>query len=157
MQKITPCLWFNGNVDQAIKLYTSVFKNSKIKDISHYPASSPIKPGEIMVAVFEIENQEYMILNAGPQHPFTEAISFIVNCENQPEVDHYWNSLLENGGKADQCGWLKDPYGVSWQIVPTVLGKLMASKDPKKASNVMQAMMQMKKLDIAKLEEAYNK
>ena len=157
MQKITPCLWFNGNVDQALNLYTSVFKDAKIKNVSRYGNAGPGKPGDVMVAVFEIENQEFMILNGGPQFPFTEAVSFTVHCETQQEVDHYWDSLIANGGQESQCGWLKDPFGLSWQIVPNILGRLMTDKDPKKAGSVMQAMLQMKKIDIAKLEEAYNK
>lgn len=155
MQKITPCLWFSGRVNEALNLYTSVFKNAKVKDISHYPDSSPILPGEILVATFEIENQEFMILNGTPNFVPTEATSFVINCSNQQEVDYYWDALTANGGQEGQCGWLKDPFGVSWQVVPTIINELM-SKDPAKGSKVVIALMDMVKIDIAKLEEAFN-
>lgn len=157
MQKITPCLWFNGRVDEALNLYTTVFKNGKTKQIARYGETGPGKPGSVMTAVFEIEGQEFMILNGGPLFPFTEAVSFTVHCSSQEEIDHYWNSLTANGGKESQCGWLKDPFGLSWQIVPNILGQLLRDADAKKAQNVMQAMLQMQKIDIAKLQEAYNK
>lgn len=157
MQKITPCLWFNGHVDEALDLYKSVFKSFNLKNISRYGEAGPGERGSVLTAVFEIEGQEFMILNDGPLFPFTEAVSFTVHCETQEEVDHYWNGLIANGGQESQCGWLKDPFGLSWQIVPNILGKLMADKDAGKANNVMQAMLQMKKLDMAKLQEAYNK
>ena len=156
MQKITPCLWFNGKVDEALTLYTSVFKDVKVKNISRYGKAGPGEPGTVLTAVFELEGQEFMILNGGPQFPFTEAVSFTVHCKTQEEVDHYWNGLTANGGQESQCGWLKDPFGLSWQIVPDILGKLLADKDPKKSGNVMQAMLKMTKIDIAKLQEAYN-
>lgn len=157
MQKITPCLWFNGRVKEALELYTNVFKNAKVKNISYYPEDGPVMPGEIMTAVFEIEGQEFMILNGGPRNVFTEAVSFIVNCETQEEVDYYWESLTANGGQEVQCGWLKDPYGLSWQITPVILSKYITDEDPLKALNVFNAMSQMVKIDIAKIEEAYNK
>ena len=144
MQKITPFLWFENQAEEAAKFYGSIFKNSKI--ISSNP----------MVVTFELEGQKFMALNGGPQFKFTEAISLFVDCETQEEVDYYWKKLTE-GGKESQCGWLKDKYGLSWQIVPSILGKLMGDKDPKKANNVLQAMLQMKKMDIAKLKEAYEK
>ena len=144
MQKITPFLWFENQAEEAAKFYGSIFKNSKIL------SSNP------MVVTFELEGQKFMALNGGPQFKFTEAISLFVDCETQDEVDYYWEKLTE-GGKGSQCGWLKDKYGLSWQIVPTILGKLMGDKDPKKANNVLQAMLQMKKMDIAKLKEAYEK
>jgi predicted 3-demethylubiquinone-9 3-methyltransferase (glyoxalase superfamily) len=144
MQKITPFLWFENQAEEAAKFYGSIFKNSKI--ISSNP----------MVVTFELEGQKFMALNGGPQFKFTEAISLFVDCETQEEVDYYWEKLTQ-GGKESQCGWLKDKYGLSWQIVPGILGKLMGDKDPKKANNVLQAMLQMKKMDIAKLKEAYEK
>ncbi|MEN0053110.1 MAG: VOC family protein [Mucilaginibacter sp.] len=156
MQKIIPCLWFDGKVEEAIKFYTSLFKNSKVKDISHYGEGAPQPAGTILVATFELEGQEFMILNGGPAFKFTEAISLSVNCETQEEVDFYWEKLSADGGQESQCGWLKDKYGLSWQIVPTVLGKFLRDQDKKKAGNVMMALMQMSKLDIKKLEEAYN-
>lgn len=156
MQKITPCLWFNGRVKEALDLYTSVFKSAKVKNISYYPEGGPVTPGEIMTAVFEIEGQEFMILNGGPRNLFTEAVSFTINCETQQEVDHYWSSLTVNGGQEVQCGWLKDPFGLSWQIIPTILTEYITDKDPVKALNVFNAMSQMIKIDIAKIQEAYN-
>jgi len=156
MQKITPCLWFNGKVDQALDLYTSVFKDSKVKQIARYGETGPGEPGSVMTAVFEIEGQEFMILNGGPQFPFTEAVSFTVHCNDQKEVDYYWDSLMANGGEEVECGWLKDPFGLRWQIVPDILPRMLADKDPAKSQKAMQAMLQMKKIDIAKLEEAYN-
>jgi predicted 3-demethylubiquinone-9 3-methyltransferase (glyoxalase superfamily) len=155
MQKITPCLWFSGQVNEALNLYTSVFKNAKVKDISHYPENSPILPGDILVATFEIENQEFMILNGSPNFPQTEAISFVINCKSQEEVDYYWDALTTNGGQEGQCGWLKDRFGVSWQVVPTIINELM-TKDPAKGSKVVIALMDMVKIDIKKLEEAFN-
>ena len=144
MQKITPFLWFENQAQEAAKFYGSIFKNSKIIN------SNP------MVVTFELEGQKFMALNGGPQFKFTEAISLFVDCETQEEVDYYWEKLTA-GGQESQCGWLKDKYGLSWQIVPSVLGKLIGDKDPKKANNALQAMLQMKKIDIAKLEEAHRK
>ncbi|MXN91641.1 VOC family protein [Flavobacterium sp. Sd200] len=157
MQKITPCLWFSGRINEALDLYTRVFRNSKVKVISYYPKESPILPGEILTAVFEIENQEFMLLNGTPEFPFTQAVSFTVNCETKEEIDHYWNSLTANGGKEIQCGWLEDPFGLSWQITPIILDKYITDSNPKKALNVFEAMSKMIKLDIAQIEEAYNK
>lgn len=156
MQKIIPCLWFDGKVEEAINFYTSLFKNSKIKNISRYGEGAPQPAGTILVATFELEGQEFMILNGGPMFKLTEAISLSVSCETQEEIDFYWEKLSSNGGQESQCGWLKDKFGLSWQIVPTALSKLLQATDPKKASNVMGALMQMQKLDIAKLEQAYN-
>lgn len=155
MQKITPCLWFNGRVDEALKLYTSLFSNTQIKDISRYGEGAPMPAGDIMVATFELENQEFMILNGGPHFKPDEAFSLVVHAKDQAEIDHYWNSLTANGGQESMCGWLKDPFGISWQIVPNTLNELM-TKDPSKAGKVFGALMQMKKIDIAKLEEAFN-
>jgi predicted 3-demethylubiquinone-9 3-methyltransferase (glyoxalase superfamily) len=154
MQKITPFLWFDNNAEEAVNLYTSLFKNSKILSVARYGEEGPGPKGKVMTIAFQLEGQEYMALNGGPVFTFTEAISFFVNCETQQEVDYLWEKLSE-GGKKDRCGWLKDKYGISWQIVPTILGKLMQDKDPEKSRKVTQAMLQMDKLDIAKLMQAY--
>jgi predicted 3-demethylubiquinone-9 3-methyltransferase (glyoxalase superfamily) len=157
MQKITPFLWFDDNAEEAVKFYTSIFKNSKIGKIARYGeegekiAGRP--KGSIMTVEFELEGQEFVALNGGPHFKFTEAISFVVNCETQEEVDYYWEKLSASG-KEVQCGWLKDKYGLSWQIVPTVLGELLSDKDAAKAQRVMQAMLKMVKLDIKKLKQA---
>lgn len=154
-QKITPFLWFNDNAEQAMDFYTSVFKNSKIVSVSRYGDAGPGPKGSVMVGKFEIEGQEFLALNGGPNFTFTEAISLVVNCETQAEVDAYWDKLSA-GGKIQQCGWLKDKFGLSWQIVPAALGKLMADADPAQAARVMQAVMKMVKLDIATLQKAYD-
>jgi len=155
MQKITPFLWFDNNAEEAMKFYTSVFKNSKIGKVTLYPEGSPGPAGTVMVGSFQIEGQEFIALNGGPVFKFTEAISFVVNCETQEEVDEYWKKLIAGGGKEVECGWLKDKFGLSWQIVPTILAKLMADKDPVKSKRVMQAMLKMKKIDIEGLKRAY--
>lgn len=154
MQKITPFLWFDNNAEEALTLYASIFKNSKIGTISLYGEEGPGDPGSFMTASFELDGQEFMALNGGPHFKFTEAISFFVNCENQEEVDFLWDKLSE-GGEVQQCGWLKDKYGLSWQIVPTILGELLSDKNADKANSVMKAMLQMVKLDIAGLKQAY--
>jgi predicted 3-demethylubiquinone-9 3-methyltransferase (glyoxalase superfamily) len=155
IQKITPFLWFDNKAEEAANFYVSLFPNSKVGAASHYSNEganvSRMPKGSVMVVTFELDGQKFMALNGGPHFKFTEAISFLVNCETQEEVDRLWNKLSE-GGHKDRCGWLKDRYGLSWQIVPTVLGRLMS--DPQKASRVMQAMLQMDKLDIARLEAA---
>jgi predicted 3-demethylubiquinone-9 3-methyltransferase (glyoxalase superfamily) len=157
MQKISPFLWFNDKAEEAAKFYTSIFKNSKIGKIARYGeegervAGRP--KGSVMTVEFQIEGQEFMALNGGPHFKFTEAISFVVNCKTQAEVDKFWKRLSA-GGKEVQCGWLKDKYGLSWQIVPTVLGELLSDKDTAKAHRVMQAMLKMVKLDIKKLKQA---
>lgn len=156
MSKITPFLWFNDNAEEAINFYRSIFKNSNILNINRYGEGSPFPAGTLMSATFELEGQQFMALNAGPQFKFNEAISFYVNCQNQAEVDELWAKLTADGGEESQCGWLKDKFGVSWQIIPTQLGELMSDPDPAKAQRVMQAMLQMQKIDIAKLQEAYN-
>lgn len=155
MQKITPFLWFNFQAEEAVTLYTSVFKNSKILATTRYPAGSPGPAGAVMTVSFELNGQEFTALNGGPEFPFSEAISFYVNCESQAEVDELWEKLSQ-GGEKGQCGWLKDRFGVSWQIVPTVLGSLLGDPNPQKAQRVTEAMLKMKKLDIAELKRAYN-
>lgn len=153
MQKITPFLWFDGNAEEAINFYTSIFKNSKLGSITRYTEAGPGPKGTVMVATFQLNGQEFIALNGGPQFKFTEAISFVVNCETQQEVDEFWEKLSE-GGEKNRCGWLKDKYGLSWQVVPTVLPELMQNKDPEKSKRVMQAMMQMDKIDIEGLKKA---
>ena len=155
MQKITPFLWFDGRAEEAMKLYTSVFKNSKIRKIDYWAKGSPFPEGQVMAGVFELDGQQFYAFDAGPQFKFTEAISFFVNCETQQEIDHFWNKLTADGGQESMCGWLKDKFGVSWQIVPDTLGQMLADKDKTKAARAMQAMMGMKKLIIADLEKAY--
>ncbi|MBI5876114.1 MAG: VOC family protein [Chloroflexi bacterium] len=155
MKQITPCLWFDSNAEEAVSLYMSVFPNAKILSMSRYGEGGPGPAGQVMVAMFEINGQEYMALNGGPQYKPTPAVSFLVNCETQAEVDHLWEKLSE-GGHKDQCGWLQDRFGFSWQIVPTALGELMGDPDPLKAGRVMQAMLKMGKLDIAELQRAYD-
>ena len=152
-QKITPFLWSNGRVDEALEFYTSVFHDSEVVSVFHLPGETPGVKGKAMTAVFRLNGLEFMILDGGPMYTPTPAISFFVKCETQEEVDHYWEKLAE-GGKHSRCGWLDDKFGISWQIVPNALGKLMGSPDRAKAGRVMQAMMQMDKLDISKLEEA---
>ena len=154
MQKITPFLWFDNNAEEAINFYTSIFKHTKIGTIQRYGEAGPGQKGTFMTGTFELEGQEFMALNGGPEFAFTEAISFFVNCETQAEVDELWQKLAE-GGETSQCGWLKDKFGVSWQIVPTVLGKLLSDPDARKANNVMKAMLKMTKLDIKGLQQAY--
>ena len=153
MQKITTFLWFNNDAEEAANYYTSIFKNSKILDVSRYGDVGPGPKGSVMIVKFQLAGQEFVALNGGPQFKFTEAISLMVNCESQQEIDELWRKLT-TGGQESQCGWLKDKFGLSWQIVPTELGKLMSAKDPAKANRVMQALLQMKKLDIAKLQQA---
>jgi len=152
MQKITPFLWFDNNAEAAAQFYTSIFKNSKILNVSRYGDAGPGPKGSVMVVNFQLEGQQFTALNGGPLFKFSEAFSFVVNCETQKEIDEYWSKLTSGGGKESECGWLKDKFGFSWQIVPAALGKLLS--DPKKANRVMQAVLQMKKLDIAKLEDA---
>jgi predicted 3-demethylubiquinone-9 3-methyltransferase (glyoxalase superfamily) len=154
MQKITPCLWFNDNAEEAVRFYTSIFKRSKIGSISRYGDAGPGPKGTVMSASFQLEGQDFMALNGGPMFTFSPAISFFVNCETQAEVDELWNKLSE-GGEKQPCGWLKDKFGVSWQIIPSVLVPMLGDKDPEKSKRVMNAMLQMGKLDIDKLKQAY--
>jgi predicted 3-demethylubiquinone-9 3-methyltransferase (glyoxalase superfamily) len=155
-QKITPFLWFDTQAEEAMKFYTSVFKNSKIGAIARYSEAGPGPAGSVMTATFELEGQEFIALNAGPHFKFNEAISFVIDCETQEEVDYYWKKLTADGGQESQCGWLKDKFGLSWQVTPSMLGELYSSGDPEKSQRMMQAMMKMKKLDIAALQEAYD-
>ncbi|MCU1307595.1 MAG: hypothetical protein JWN45_2290 [Acidobacteriaceae bacterium] len=148
MQKITPFLWFDGKAEEAANFYVSVFKNSKVV------SASPGPNGNAMSATFQLDGQEFFALNGGPQFTFSPAVSFFVNCETQQEVDELWEKLSA-GGKEERCGWLKDKYGLSWQIIPSILGKLLRDKDRAKANRVMQAMLQMNKIDIKRLEQAY--
>ncbi|MEW5976019.1 MAG: VOC family protein [Acidobacteriota bacterium] len=154
MQKITPFLWFNHQAEEAATFYTSIFKNSKIGIVTRCGDEGPGPKGSVMSLAFQLDGQEFMALNGGPHFTFSPAISFFVNCESQEEVDELWEKLSE-GGKKQQCGWLTDKYGVSWQIIPSVLGKLLQDRDPQKSSNVMRAMLQMEKIDIAALKRAY--
>lgn len=156
MQKITPSLWFNFNAEEAISFYSTIFKNVTVKDKSYYGEGTPVPAGTLLAATFTLEGQEFLAINAGPQFPFTEAVSFTVYCETQEEVNYYWSRLTADGGKEGQCGWLKDKYGLSWQITPTIMSKLLSDPDKEKAGRAMQAMMKMVKLDIAALEKAFN-
>lgn len=156
MQKITPFLWFDGKAEAAIKLYTSLFKNAKIVSMSYWGEGSPFPKDQVMNGVFELDDQRFYAFDAGPQFKFTEAISFFVNCDTQQEIDHFWDGFIKNGGQESMCGWLKDPFGVSWQIVPPILGEMLNDKDKAKAGRVMQAMMGMKKIIIADLKKAYD-
>jgi len=152
MQKIAPCLWFNDQAEEAANFYVSLFPNSRIMDVSRYPEGGPRPAGMAMMVVFQLAGQDFQALNGGPEFKFTEAISLSVSCESQEEIDRLWERLLE-GGQEQQCGWLKDKYGLSWQIVPVALGELMQG-DPEKSQRVMAALLQMKKLDIKVLQEA---
>ena len=154
MQKISPFLWFDSNAEEAANFYVAIFKDSKILKIARYGEAGPGPAGSVMVVNFQIEGQDFIALNGGPLFKFSEAISFVINCQTQEEVDHYWNKLTAGGGQESQCGWLKDKYGLSWQVTPTILGELLADQDQKKAQRVMQAMLQMKKIDIAALKRA---
>ena len=156
MQKITPFLWFNGNAEEAANFYISVFKNSKIHNVMRYGEGGPGPKGTVMSVTFQLDGQEFIALNGGPQFTFSPAISFFVNCANQDEVDELWEKLSAGGAKL-QCGWLQDKLGVSWQIIPSALGEMLRDKNPKKSNNVMQAMLQMDKIDIKRLEQAYGK
>lgn len=155
MQKITTFLWYDDKAEEAANLYVSLFKNSKIESMSRYGDAGPGPKGSVMVVQFQLDGQQFTALNGGPIFKFTEAISLMVNCETQEEVDRLWEKLSE-GGKKDHCGWLKDKYGLSWQIVPTALGKLMSDPDREKAARVTKAMLQMNKLDISALQKAYD-
>ena len=150
MNKITPFLWFDTQAEEAMNLYVSIFKNSKINNVSRGP------DGKVFSISFNLNGQEFMGMNAGPHHQFNEAVSFYVDCKDQAEVDEYWNKLIADGGEESQCGWLKDKFGVSWQIIPKQLGELMGDPDPEKSQRTMQAMLQMQKIIVADLQKAHD-
>ncbi len=155
--RITPFLWFDGRAEEAATFYTAIFPQSKIVDQKRYGDAGPGQAGKLMSATFELEGQRFIALNGGPHFQFTPAISFFISCETQQEVDHYWERLAADGGEHVQCGWLKDKFGVSWQVVPRVLGEMLGDRDAVRSQRVMAAMMQMKKLDIARLEQAFGR
>ncbi|MGA8342089.1 MAG: VOC family protein [Candidatus Sulfotelmatobacter sp.] len=155
MQKITPFLWFDDKAEEAMNFYVSIFKNSKVGKVTRYPEGGPGPKGTVMSVTFQLNGQEFYALNGGPLFTFTPAISFFVNCETQQEVDELWEKLSA-GGEESRCGWLKDKYGLSWQIIPSVLGKMLQDTDAEKAKRVMNAMMQMGKIDINRLQQAYD-
>jgi len=155
MQKITPFLWFDGKAEEAVNFYASTFKNSKVTNLKHWGEGSPFPKDQVMAATVELDGIQFHAFDAGPQFKFTEAISFFVTCKDQEEVDYYWEKLSA-GGEESQCGWLKDKFGVSWQVVPTALNELMFAKDAEKAQRVMMALMKMKKIIVADLQNAYD-
>jgi predicted 3-demethylubiquinone-9 3-methyltransferase (glyoxalase superfamily) len=163
MQKITPFLWFDHEAEDAVKFYTSIFKNSKVARILRYgeeaakisESGQPV--GSVLTIEFDLEGQKFTALNGGPQFKFNESVSFVVNCDTQAEVDYFWDRLTADGGEESECGWLKDKFGVSWQVTPSVLIDMLHDKDPKKSERVMKAMLQMKKIDIKTLKEAYER
>lgn len=154
MQRITPFLWFDNNAEEAMNFYVSVFKNSRVGRVTRYGDAGPGPAGTVMTVEFELDGQEFVGLNGGPHFQFTEAVSFTVRCETQEEIDYYWDKLSE-GGATSRCGWLKDKFGLSWQVEPRILGDLMADKDPVKAKRVMEAMLKMDKIDIEPIRRAY--
>jgi len=154
MNKITPFLWFNTQAEEAVNFYVSIFRNSKVVSVTRYGEGMPLPPGTVMTATFELDGQRFIALNGGPEFKFTEAISFYVNCETQAEVDDLWEKLTADGGEEGRCGWLKDKFGLSWQIVPTALNEALGNPDPEKAQRAMQAMLKMNKLDIEALLNA---
>jgi predicted 3-demethylubiquinone-9 3-methyltransferase (glyoxalase superfamily) len=156
MQKITPFLWFDNNAEEAMNFYVSIFKNSKVGTIVRYGDGGPGPKGSVMTVTFQLGGQDFYALNGGPHYKFTPAISFFVNCETQPEIDELWEKLKSGGGEEMQCGWVKDRFGVCWQIVPAVLNKLLHGENAQKSANVLKAMMKMVKLDIQKLQQAYD-
>ena len=155
MQKIVTNLWFDTEAEEAATFWTSIFPNSKITAVSHYGEAGPREAGEVLTVDFELDGQHFTGINGGPEFKFTEAISLLINCKDQEEVDYYWSKLTADGGAEVQCGWCRDKYGLSWQVIPTRLGELMSDQDTEKANAVMKAMLQMKKIDIAELERAY--
>ena len=155
MRKITPWLWFQGDAEQAAEFYTSTFKNSRIGNVTRAPDGGPMPAGTVMTAEFEIDGQAFVALNGGPEHNFTEGVSFYVDCESQEEVDYLWDRLTSGGGEPGQCGWLKDRFGLSWQIVPREFVEMMNDPDPQKSGRVVQAMLKMTKLDLPELRSAY--
>ena len=156
MPKIVPFLWFDEKAEEAVRFYTSIFKNSKVLSVSRYGDAGPGPKGTVMTVTFELDGQQFIALNGGPQFKFTEAVSFLVNCKTQAEVDELWESLSK-GGEKGPCGWLKDKFGLSWQIVPTALGEMLQDKDPARSQRVMKAMLQMSKIDIEGLRRAFDR
>ncbi len=154
MRKITPFLWFDNNAEEAMNFYCSIFPDSKIGKVNRLGEVGPQGSGNVITASFTLQGQDFMVMNAGPHFKFNEAVSFFVDCEDQREVDYYWEKLTSGGGSPSQCGWLKDKFGLSWQIVPRALGKLLGDKDPRRAKRAMDAMMKMTKIDVAELERA---
>ncbi len=155
MQKITPFLWFDNNAEEAMTFYTAIFKDSSVESIARYGKDSPGQEGSVMTAAFTLNGQHFIALNGGPVYKFSPAISFVIDCETQDEVDHYWERLSA-GGEKNQCGWLTDKFGVTWQVVPTILGRLLSDPDSEKVYRATQAMLKMTKLDIAALQKAFN-
>jgi predicted 3-demethylubiquinone-9 3-methyltransferase (glyoxalase superfamily) len=156
MQKITPCLWFDTEAEEAAEYYVSLFGDAKVLDVTYYGEAGPRAAGTVLTVSFMLEGQEYVALNGGPEFPFTEAVSFQVSCEDQAEVDRLWARLLEDGGSEGPCGWIKDRFGLSWQVVPTALIEMLQDKDPEKSKRTMAAMLKMKKLDVDALKRAYD-
>jgi len=156
MQKITPCMWFDDQAEEAVNFYISIFRDSKILNVTRYGDAGPGPKGEVMYIMFQIEGQEFMALNGGPHFSFTPAISFFVNCETQEEVDELWEKLVD-GGEEEQCGWLKDKYGVSWQIIPSGLVEMLYGEENEKSRRAMEAMLQMQKIDIEEIRKAYER
>jgi predicted 3-demethylubiquinone-9 3-methyltransferase (glyoxalase superfamily) len=156
MQKVTPFLWYDNNAEEAMNLYVSVFKDAKITSVQRWGKGQPGPEGEVMTGSFQLFGLEIAVLNGGPMFKFNESMSLVVHCDTQTEVDEYWTKLTANGGEESMCGWLKDPYGLSWQIIPRTLNKLIGDKDREKAGRAMQAMLKMRKIDIKKLEDAFN-
>jgi predicted 3-demethylubiquinone-9 3-methyltransferase (glyoxalase superfamily) len=156
MSKIAPCLWFDGSAEQAAQLYTSLFPDSRIDQVMRSPADNPsTAKGAVLTVNFTLAGQQFIGLNGGPQFPFSEAVSFIIDCADQAEVDRYWDALIGGGGEPSRCGWLKDKFGVSWQVIPKQLSEVLSGSDHEGAGRAMQAMLQMSKIDVAKLREAY--
>ena len=154
MQKITPFLWFDNNAEEAANFYVSIFKNSKVGTVARSGDAGPGPKGTVLTVEFELDGQKFIALNGGPRFKFTEAVSFVVKCETQEEIDYFWERLSA-GGAESQCGWLKDKYGLSWQVVPTILGELMGDKDPERSNRVMQEILKMQKIEIEPLKRAY--
>jgi predicted 3-demethylubiquinone-9 3-methyltransferase (glyoxalase superfamily) len=158
MSGIAPCLWFDGNAEQAAQLYTSLFKDSRIDKVNRSPADNPSTPaGAVLTVEFTLSGRPFIGLNGGPQFPFTEAVSFSIDCEDQAEVDRFWDALIDGGGEASRCGWLKDQFGVSWQVIPRQLPELLGGADREGAARAMEAMLEMTKIDVAKLQDAYQR
>lgn len=155
MKKIVPCLWFDSQAEEAVNFYTSIVRDSKICTVARYTEAGPMPAGTVMTVIFELQGQEFMALNGGPVFQFTPAVSFVLHCEDQGEIDHYWDALSE-GGAVERCGWLRDKYGVSWQVVPAIIGDLMGSGDPARSRRVMEAVLKMVKIDIAAMQKAYD-